>query len=220
MRGLAILALCALMLLASLFVLGPPEKVELGSPAEVVADLRSRLASVTGDEAESADGGAASRAGQAGGQQTRSAPTFYRYTDDQGRIHFVQGPGDVPSRYRKDADTLEVTSELIRPEQPSAAPARPRQRAFAYDPAQEPQRHQGNAEVVIYTTTWCGWCRKTLAWLDARGVDYDNRDIESDPRAREELIAKTGSTSIPVVEVDGRIIRGYSPGKMQRLLEL
>ncbi len=73
---------------------------------------------------------------------------------------------------------------------------------------------------MIYTTPWCGWCRKTLAWLDSHGVDYENRDIESDPRAREELLAKTGSTSIPVVEVDGRVIRGYSPRKMEQLLDL
>ena len=74
------------------------------------------------------------------------------------------------------------------------------------------------ANVVVYTAPWCGWCRKTLAWLDARGVSYQNKDIESDDRYRQELLRKTGRTSIPYVEIgDGRIA-GFSPGEMTRLL--
>jgi glutaredoxin 3 len=60
---------------------------------------------------------------------------------------------------------------------------------------------------VVYTTTWCPWCRKTLAWLDERGVDYVNKDIEDDPAHRDELLRKSGGTSIPVVEIDGELVR-------------
>ena len=76
------------------------------------------------------------------------------------------------------------------------------------------------ADVVVYTTSWCGWCRKTMAWLDEAGVDYENRDIEANPLYRAELLAKTGATSIPMVEIDGRVVRGFSPGRMSELLEL
>ena len=210
MRGLAVLALFALMGLGALFVLGPPEAAELESG---VADLRSSLTGSADEGAlRAAPTARTPRSGESG-----SASTFYQYTDEQGGIHFVQSAGDVPARYRKSADTLEVTNEIIRPDPPSAPPAA-RRPEFAYEP--EPRRARASSDVVIYTAPWCGWCRKTLAWLDARGVDYDNRDIEADPSAREELIAKSGSTSIPVVEVDGQLIRGYSPAKMQHLLEL
>jgi glutaredoxin-like YruB-family protein len=73
-------------------------------------------------------------------------------------------------------------------------------------------------EVVVYTTSWCGWCRKTLSFLDKQGVAYENRDIEADDAWREELIEKTGGTTIPVVEIDGEIIRGYDPTRMAQLL--
>ena len=83
--------------------------------------------------------------------------------------------------------------------------------------------HPGHDEwhgqtVVVYTTSWCGFCRKTLAYLDAKGVHYENRDVEGDAGYRDELIRKTGKTSIPVVEIDGTLIRGYNPKKMDRLL--
>ena len=70
----------------------------------------------------------------------------------------------------------------------------------------------------MYSTSWCGFCRKTFAYLDAKGVRYQNRDIEKDDYYRQELIRKTGRTSIPVVEIDGTLVRGFNPHKMDRLL--
>jgi glutaredoxin len=84
----------------------------------------------------------------------------------------------------------------------------------AVEAAAQPQAQR----VVVYTTSWCGWCRKTLAWLDGEGIPYENRDIEKDPAYREELIRKSGGTSIPVVEIDGRIIRGFDTRRMAQAL--
>jgi glutaredoxin-like YruB-family protein len=98
--------------------------------------------------------------------------------------------------------------------------AAPKRRPFAAGAAQPPAARggRGYAEVVVYTTSWCPWCRKTLAWLDARGVEYENRDIEKNPAWRDELLEKSGSTSIPVVEIEGEVIRGFNPGRMGELL--
>lgn len=72
--------------------------------------------------------------------------------------------------------------------------------------------------VLVYTTSWCGWCRKTLAWLEAEDVPYVNKDIERDPGHRAELVRKTGRTSIPVVEIDGALVQGFDPRRMRHLL--
>ena len=50
------------------------------------------------------------------------------------------------------------------------------------------------------------------------GVDYENRDIEKNPAWREELLDKTGGTSIPVVEIGGELIHGFQPARMGELL--
>ena len=83
---------------------------------------------------------------------------------------------------------------------------------------ERPVAYKTGPEVVVYTTAWCGWCRKTLAFLDERGVRYVNKDIEANDGNREELIQKTGRTSIPVVEIDGEIIRGFNAARMEQLL--
>lgn len=93
-----------------------------------------------------------------------------------------------------------------------AQPARPR-------PLAEVATASRAHEVTLYTAPWCGWCRKTLAFLDERGVDYVNKDIEADPRYADELREKTGRIAIPYVEIDGHPIRGFDPGEMTRRLQ-
>ena len=209
MRTLALLALFTLMGLAGVFILGGP--------------------GLAPEAADAAVAGAAPAGGDAGGTRAGhrgpargSGPTFYTYTDEHGGTHYVQHAARVPDRYRRGASTIELESHVIRPtaSAPSGGQAQPARPAFAFDPDQKQVRRQARADVVVYTAPWCGWCRKTLAWLDERGVDYENRDIESDPAYREELIRKTGNASIPMVEVDGEQIRGFSPRRMRELLEI
>ncbi|MBS1125094.1 MAG: Glutaredoxin [Nitrospirae bacterium] len=51
------------------------------------------------------------------------------------------------------------------------------------------------------------------------GVSLVEHDIEKDPSRREEMMAKSGSRGVPVVDVEGIIIRGYSPDAMRDAIE-
>jgi mycoredoxin len=39
------------------------------------------------------------------------------------------------------------------------------------------------AQLTMYSTTWCGYCRRLKIQLDAAGVPYDEVNIERDPDA-------------------------------------
>ena len=39
------------------------------------------------------------------------------------------------------------------------------------------------ADFTIYSTTWCGFCRRLKTQLDQAGIAYDEVDIERDPEA-------------------------------------
>jgi glutaredoxin-like YruB-family protein len=136
---------------------------------------------------------------------------YYQYVDDRGSVNIVDTLDEVPPAWRERAGRVEVDVTRFARTTAGTGSARFSREpaAFAYTP---------DPTVVVYTTSWCGYCRKTLAWLDAKGVQYENRDVESDAAYRDELIRKTGKTSIPVVEIDGTLIRGYNPKKMDRLL--
>jgi glutaredoxin len=154
---------------------------------------------------------AAESEAEAGGAENEK-PVFYRYTDDSGSVRFVASLAEVPKHLREDAEPVS-NDRLLRV--PAAASRTAR--AAAREPAAE-RAVASQKDVVVYTTSWCGWCRKTLAFLDEQGIDYENRDIEADDAWREELEEKTGSTSIPVVEIEGELVRGYDPARIRQLL--
>jgi glutaredoxin len=150
-------------------------------------------------------------------------PGFYRIVEPNGTVRFVGNLSQVPVEQRGQAERLAMAPTKV-PGAERRAPARKPQAAVAeaQPPAKPaPIRAAGGHEVVLYTTTWCGWCRKTLAWLDAQGVDYVNKDVESDPEAAAEMREVVGGDSgVPVVVIDGEVIRGYSEAKMRSLLQI
>jgi len=139
---------------------------------------------------------------------------YYQYVDDTGTVHFVQNLGDIPAKWQSRAGRVELeqTALVDGGTQPASS------RRAVRKPAERPYAYRPDPEVVVYTTAWCGWCRKTLQYLDERNVRYVNKDIEANDWHRKELIEKTGRTSIPVVEIDGELIRGYSEARMDELL--
>jgi glutaredoxin-like YruB-family protein len=201
MRNAWLTGLVLFCVLASGFVLvqgrSGDEPADLGSLAdEMRAEVEEAAAELRGDAA-------------AGGE--RSPASFYRYTDETGTVRFVTSLAEVPKHLRASARPVSNDRVQRAPSQPPAKRARVQRAEPTFERA-------APREVVVYTTSWCGWCRKTLAFLTEEGVDFENRDIEADDAWREELLEKTGSTSIPVVEIDGKIIRGYDPKRMAQLL--
>ena len=71
---------------------------------------------------------------------------------------------------------------------------------------------------MVYSAPWCGWCRKTVEWLDERGVAYENRDVEANDTYRKELVSHSGGTSVPVVVIDGEVVRGFNADRMEELI--
>ena len=70
----------------------------------------------------------------------------------------------------------------------------------------------------MYTTSWCGWCKKTRAWLDQKGIDYENRDVETNAGWAAEMQDLTGSGGVPVIVIDGEVIKGFNQARMEQLL--
>ena len=73
--------------------------------------------------------------------------------------------------------------------------------------------------IVMYATSWCPYCRKARKLLNALDVEWLEKDIEADPEAARELVAKAGrGTGVPLIDCDGQLVRGYSPDKIRRLV--
>jgi glutaredoxin 3 len=63
----------------------------------------------------------------------------------------------------------------------------------------------------MYTTSWCGYCVRAKALLDARGIEYEEvRLDDDDPAFRQKLFDLTGGWTVPQIVIDGRPIGGYT----------
>jgi glutaredoxin len=156
--------------------------------------------------------------------------TYWSVVAEDGSVQFYDELDRVPEALRAKAKPISMGSAsssdaddpLSRAEAASSAAwgATGSQSAPAPPAARLPDDGAAPAEagVVVYTTSWCPWCRKTLAWLDEQGVAYVNKDIERNLEWRRELIEKTGQAAIPVVEMRGQIVRGFDPERMEQLL--
>ncbi len=65
--------------------------------------------------------------------------------------------------------------------------------------------------VILYMTDWCPYCKKARNYLSSAGVSFSEYDIEKDKQRRSEMMKKTGSTSVPVIDIEGTVIRGFVP---------
>ena len=66
-------------------------------------------------------------------------------------------------------------------------------------------------KVKVYSTGTCPVCVKAKAFLDRRGIGYDEVRIDLDRAAMKEFSAVTnGARTVPQIVVDGKCIGGFT----------
>ena len=63
--------------------------------------------------------------------------------------------------------------------------------------------------IIMYSTPWCGYCKKTRSFLERSNLAYTDFDIESSAAARKAYDALNGDV-IPIVVINDTVIRGYN----------
>lgn len=76
---------------------------------------------------------------------------------------------------------------------------------------------------TLYGASWCHACKAAEEYLRKRKVPLVKKDIEEDPRAHAEMTAKLrragqSGSSIPVLDVGGTILVGFSEGAINAAL--
>jgi glutaredoxin 3 len=66
----------------------------------------------------------------------------------------------------------------------------------------------GLPRIVVYRTSWCPYCSKAHALLEAKGVPFEEIDVEAQPEQREEMIRRSGRRTVPQIFIGERHIGG------------
>ena len=74
--------------------------------------------------------------------------------------------------------------------------------------------------ILMYSTTWCGYCRRLKAQLDREGIGFAEIDIEKVPDAAEFVMSVNGGNqTVPtVVFPDGTVATNPSIGEVKARL--
>ena len=84
------------------------------------------------------------------------------------------------------------------------------------------------ANVLLYTKSYCPYCKKCKEFLDSKDVKYDEKIIDDDNALLQEMKAKSGERSdTPQVFINDRHIGSYddlmaieSQGKLDEMLNI
>lgn len=146
----------------------------------------------------------------------------YKYTDEQGVVHYTDSIAKVPARHRKRArhptggHVTIVPSTSIDDLLDRHGLDASRYRRRGKKGKAQVRKH---GRVILYTTSWCPACKRARAYLHARDVDFVEKDVERDRAALEEMLRKSGGArGVPVIDVRGTILRGFARGAIERAL--
>lgn len=73
-------------------------------------------------------------------------------------------------------------------------------------------------KAIIYTTPYCVYCKMAKEFFKKHNVAYEEHDVASDLKAREDMLKKSGQMGVPVIDADGAIIIGFDQPRLKAAL--
>ncbi len=119
---------------------------------------------------------------------------LYKWIDNNGKIHY----GDSPP---KNAKLKKITGEITSFSSVSVEP-------FVYDPNLVSKRKKSRS-VIMYSTSWCGYCKKAARYFRQKKIPFTEYDIEKNAKAAREYKRLRGK-GVPVILIGDRRMNGFS----------
>ena len=74
------------------------------------------------------------------------------------------------------------------------------------------------ANVIIYSTPNCVYCKMAKEYFAKNNVAYTEHDVAADEAARNEMLDKSHQLGVPVIDIDGSIIVGFDKKNIETAL--
>jgi thioredoxin reductase (NADPH) len=63
--------------------------------------------------------------------------------------------------------------------------------------------------IVMYTKSWCPYCERAKHLLREKGQSWSEIDVEAEPERREEMIRRSGRSTVPQIWIGDRHVGGF-----------
>ena len=117
---------------------------------------------------------------------------IYKWTDESGKIRYGDNkPVDMQSK------KLDIKVSV--PKKPNVV-SKPEEK------------------VLMYATSWCGYCKKARKYFRKNNIPYIEYDIEQDAEAKRQY-KKLGGNGVPLILYENRRMTGFSQDRFRHLYE-
>lgn len=123
---------------------------------------------------------------------------IYKWTDESGRVHFGDSPSD---RDNAEKVTIEINS-------------------YEHVTYEDIEFYSGinSHRVIMFSTDWCGYCKKARRYFKSKGIKYVEYDIEKSNQARK-MYDSIGGKGIPVILIGKKRMNGFSASGFERIYQ-
>ncbi len=135
---------------------------------------------------------------------------FYKWEDEEGNVHITDYP--PPSKSVKNIKVQETQSNAD-----LSATISPQKAAVS--PSSSGTKLQKTPEVILYTTSWCPYCKKAKDFFATRNIHFTEYDVEKDREAAARKKRLNPGGGVPFAIVNGHAISGYAPADYEAALK-
>ena len=132
---------------------------------------------------------------------TPALAEIYKWVDADGNVHFSdQQSGKQNARPVELKSTINSYNGSSLPKFEYSPPAKKKTTKPA-KAGKLPKLRKG--QVIMYSTVWCGYCKKAKAYFKQKGISFSERDIEKSKQAEKEY-RSLGGGGVPLILVGGK----------------
>lgn len=73
--------------------------------------------------------------------------------------------------------------------------------------------------LIIYTKKGCPWCNDVLDFLHEKKVVFEEREVRENKTFFDEMVAKSGQTKAPTLDLDGVILADTDKDAVETFLK-
>lgn len=75
-------------------------------------------------------------------------------------------------------------------------------------------------KVRVFSTPSCPYCVTLKQFLKKHNIKFEDIDVSQDKAALDEMIEKSGQMKVPVIDINGKFIKGFDKEKISKLLKI
>jgi len=116
----------------------------------------------------------------------------FKWVDENGKVHYSDKKPE-----KAEAETVEL-------------------KVNTYTNVSDPATAVGRGEkVIMYSTSWCGYCKKARAYFKSHDIAFLEYDIEKNTQAKRDY-KKLGGSGVPVILLGKKRMNGFSESSFKR----